>query len=96
MSKHLISEVQNHPARFDFLPAPGRFNFWKTIRIVTRRVQSEDAGASDVHATESPLPEIVSRSICKCIFKYDSKSTGSSQLQRHANTERRLRESKSF
>ena len=83
MSKHLISEVQNHPERFNFLPAPGRSDFWKTIRIVTRRLQSEDAGASDVQATESPLPGIVSCSICKCILKYDSKSTGSSHVKRH-------------
>ena len=83
MSKHLISEVQNHPERFNFLPTPGRSDFWKTIRIVTRRVQSEDAGASDVQATESPLPGIVSCSICKCILKYDSKSTGSSHVKHH-------------
>ena len=83
MSKHLISEVQNHPERFNFLPAPGRSDFWKTIRIVTRRVQSEDAGVSDVQSTESPLPGIVSCSICKCILKHDSKSTGSSHAKRH-------------
>ena len=83
MSKHLISEVQNFPERFNFLPAPGRSDFWKTIRIVIRRVQSEGAGASDVQATESPLPGVVSCSICKCILKYDSKSTGSSHVKRH-------------
>ena len=76
MCKNLTREMQNHPERFQFLPAQGRSQFWENVKVVARYSQSNDT-ETKIATTLSSLDGIVVCYICKSVLKYDLRATGS-------------------
>lgn len=77
----LSKELQRHPERFTFSPAPGRSEFWRTMKVVARRCQPTNAV---IGVTPEILTGIVSCGVCKLVLKYDCQKTGSSHIKRHS------------
>ena len=75
--------MQNHPERFQFLPAQGRSEFWENMKIAAWCSQSNDIETKNA-TTLSSLDGIVVYYICKSVLKYDSRTTGFSHIKRHA------------
>ena len=61
---NLTREMQNHPERFQFLPAQGRSEFWESMKVVARCSQSNDTETKNA-TTLSSLDGIVICYICK-------------------------------
>ena len=83
MYKNLTREMQNHPESFQFLPAQGRSEFWENMKVVARCSQSNDTETKNA-TTLCSLHGIAVRYIWKSVLKYDSRTTGSSYIKRHA------------
>ena len=75
--------MQNHPEKFQFLPAQDCFEFWENMKVVAQCSQSNDTETKNA-TTLSSLDGIVVCYICKSVLKYDSRTMGSSHIKRHA------------
>ena len=78
----LTCELKRYPERFFFSTAPGRAEFCKTISVVARCSDQENANATDTQP--KTLPGIVVCTVCKSVLNYDCKKSGSSHIKRHA------------
>ena len=82
MYKNLTREMQNHPERFQFLPAQDRSEFWENMKVVAWCSKSNDTETKNA-ITLSSLNGIVICYICKSVLKYDWRTPGSSHIKRH-------------
>jgi len=80
-AQKLTSELQRRPERFSFLPGPGHAEFWKSLSVVARYYNSENADATDAQSRTSS--GVVVCKVSKSVLKYVWKKTGSSNIKRH-------------
>ena len=81
-TQKLTYELKRYLERFIFSPATGRAEFWKTISVVARCFDQENANATNTRPRT--LPGIVVCTICKSVLNYDCEKAGSSHIKRHA------------
>ena len=86
-AQQLTSDMKKNPDKYDFKPASGKANFCSNFRSISQYLSPGHGGSENSDSPDSqPINGFVQCNICKQVLRYDAKVTGSSHLNRHAQT----------